>query len=315
MANICIDLGGTNIKAGIIEQNNLLIEESVSAQSAESFDALMDGLNLLIQDLLKRQNILLNDLNGIGICMPGIIDIHQKKVISINEKHVGAINFDFIAWAKSNFGSEIVLENDARAALAGEWQFGTGKGYNHIAMMTIGTGIGGAAMIDGKLLYGKHYQGGCLGGHFTVNLNGNLCTCGNKGCVESEASSWKLAEVLQQPKHKKLMQLMNPSYDYQTLFSLKRSGNKLANEIVSHHLHAWAAGIVNLIHAYDPQIVIISGGVMNSKDDILPFIEDYVKNHAWTPSHKVEIKASEETDTIALWGMNYLINKNEYNAK
>ncbi len=308
--NICIDLGGTNIKAGIIQNQKLLHSCNAESNSDSSFSAVMKTLQELILKMVSDTNLTLKDIGGIGLCMPGIIDVDNNKVIAINAKHAEAIHFDFNAWAKEAFKLPVVMENDARAALAGEWQNGAGKGYNDIVMMTIGTGIGGAALINGKLLHGKHYQAGCLGGHFTINYAGTDCNCGNLGCVESEASSWRLESIIKaEAGGEAFLQKMGGVIDYRLLFEQKRAGNAIATKVVEHNLRAWSAGIVNLIHAYDPEIVILSGGVMKSKEDIMPFFNNWVQKHAWTPSHNVNVIASSETDNIALWGMNYLVNK------
>ncbi len=200
------------------------------------------------------------------------------------------------------------MENDARAALVGEWQYGAGKDYNDIVMITLGTGVGGAAMIDGHLLYGKHYQAGCLGGHFTVNYDGNRCTCGNVGCVEAEASSWNLSKLLEE--HPDLTDISGNDgerIDFEQLFHLYEKGYGTAGDFIRHCTKVWSAGIVSMIHAYDPELVIISGGIMNSKQHILPFIRDWVDRYAWTPGGCVRVEAATSTANTALLGLSHLI--------
>jgi len=144
-------------------------------------------------------------------------------VISINEKFNDAIGYDFTKWAANKFNSPIVLENDARASLIGEWHFGSAKKFDNVVMITLGTGIGGSAVINGKVLRGKHFQAGCLIGHFTIDLNGKSCTCGNIGCVESISigSQWALSQYVKEDESYENSSFINESIiDFQTLFRL-----------------------------------------------------------------------------------------------
>lgn len=309
MINITIDLGGTRTKVGILKGNELLGYSIEDSSSQNSFSISIMNLTNQINKLLVDNSISENDINGVGLAFPGLVDVKQKKVISTNEKFNQAMEFNFRNWAKNNWNAKFKIENDARAALIGEWQFGIGKGSENIVMMTIGTGIGGVCLIEGKLLHGKHFQAGVLGGHFTINFKGNNCTCGNIGCVESEASTWKLKEVIS--NHKMFDESIlskKEILDFKTLFDAVRENDEVAMEIMKTSLRAWAAGVVNMVHAYDPEMVILHGGVLKSGDIITPFIQDYINKHAWTPWGKVKIVQSSSPDFAALWGMNYLCN-------
>ncbi|OHX63845.1 ROK family protein [Flammeovirga pacifica] len=308
MKNICIDLGGTNIKAGIIENDQLLYACNGPSMSDQSFLKVMNSIEKMIDEMMKKTNSMPSEYGGIGLCMPGIIDVDNNKVLAINAKHEEASSFNFNAWAQDKYHLPIVMENDARTALVGEWQHGEGRGVNDIVMMTLGTGIGGAAMINGKLLHGKHYQAGCLGGHFTINVHGDQCNCGNIGCVESQSASWRLKELIAKAKEGHTLLNGPQEIDFKVLFDLVREGNQIAKEVIDNILKVWSAGIVNMIHAYDPDVVIVSGGIMNSKDIILPFMKEWVAKYAWTAHHSVDIKASTHTENTALWGINYLVN-------
>jgi glucokinase len=179
-------------------------------------------------------------------------------------------------------------------------------------MVTLGTGIGGAAMVEGKLLRGRHFQAGCLGGHFTINLDGKPCNCGNVGCVEAEASSWSIPErARSDPGFSSSLLASAEVIDYMTLFSLARERDPLAERLVRHSINAWSSGIVNMIHAFDPERVIIGGGIMRSSDQILPHIAEYVKRHAWTPWGTVQIAAAQDMDNAALLGIGYLLQQHD----
>jgi glucokinase len=196
-------------------------------------------------------------------------------------------------------------------ATVGEWKFGAGLGSDDIVMVTVGTGIGTSVVIEGKLLRGKHYQAGCLGGHFTVNYSGKQCSCGNIGCVEAEAATWNLAALARNhPNYSNSALSKEEIIDFAALFKLAKSGDLIANEIKLHCLNVWTAGIISYIHAYDPEKVILGGGILKSQAEIVPYIQDKVDKHAWTPWGKVAIIASSLDDSAAIVGATFSLQNN-----
>jgi glucokinase len=313
MKSIVLDLGGTNIKTAIVQREKTYKISSIPFSSKTDF-------NITIQKITSRINLLINglqgginEINGIGLSIPGIVNIDENRVISINKKHDGAIDFDFNGWVKSHWNLPLVMDNDARAALIGEWKYGAGKGYEHIVMLTLGTGVGGAAMINGKLMYGKHFQAGCLGGHFTINFKGRQCTCGNIGCVESEASAWVLPELIRKSRYFSKKNMDSRAPDFKRFFELYEEKDLLAVDVIHHCRDAWAAGIISLIHAYDPEIVILGGGIMESGEYLLPYFQEWVDQLAWTPMEKVRIMKAQNINTSALLGLGYMLNSKNDN--
>jgi glucokinase len=201
-------------------------------------------------------------------------------------------------------------------ALLGEWQYGAGRAYNNLVMVTLGTGIGSAVLINGLLLKGKHFQAGNLGGHFVVNHRGTRCTCGNIGCVEAEASTWRLPSLLKEHSlFSKSSMKDEKALDFKTLFRHADNNDLVAKEVLDHCLSVWAAGIITMIHAFDPELIILSGGIMKSATVILPVLQEKVNQHAWTPWGKVKLVEARYPDSAALYGAEYLvrssINKNK----
>jgi glucokinase len=310
MNTIALDLGGTRLKIGIVNKGNILGTVLLDSFSNDGLSPRLPFIEQAIEKLLKDKDIQHDSIRGIGISVPGIVDSKEMKILSINKKFFDVTEIDFKKWAFDKWGLPVFIENDARAALIGEWQFGAGAGYDNLVMVTLGTGVGGAAIIEGSLLRGKHFVAGCLAGHFTINFNGNKCNCGNIGCVESEASSWSIAEIArdnalytQSPLSK--VELL----DYEQVFSYAKESDQLAEILVAHSLKAWSSGVVNLIHAYDPEKVIIGGGIMKSSEAILPFVRKYVSNHAWTPWGNVEIVCAQNPDWAGIQGVEYLFNQ------
>jgi len=304
---IAIDIGGTFIKIGLVNNENIIDKTSIKAYSEKEFKATMSDIESTINTLLNESSIKKEAIKGIGIGFPGLVDSDKMKVLSTNKKYDDAVDFDFLNWGLRTFNVPVFLENDARIALLGEWQFGAGKGIDNIVMVTFGTGIGTAVLLDGKLLKGKHFQAGNLGGHFTVNVNGYECTCGNLGCVEAEASTWRLADLLKSDSRYANSLIEGNRLDFESLFRFAAEGGELSQVVRDHCLEVWSAGIINQIHAYDPELVILGGGIMKSADVIIPFIKNKVNKHAWTPWGKVKIIQSKIPNRSALLGAYYLV--------
>jgi len=307
---IAIDIGGTFVKIGLVDNAEVVVKTSIKSHPKDKFLKTVIAIEHTINDLLNEYSFSQNDIEGIGIGFPGLIDSVAMKVLSTNKKYDDAIDFDFIKWGKEKFNTSILLENDARVALLGEWQFGAGKGVDNIVMVTFGTGIGSATLLEGKLLKGKHFQAGNLGGHFTINVNGFECTCGNLGCVEAEASTWKLADLLKSDPRYADSLIQGSQLHFESLFKFAAEGGELSKMVRDHCLEVWAAGVINQIHAYDPELVILGGGIMKSADVIIPFIKNKINKHAWTPWGEVQLKQSRIPNRSALLGAYYLVKNN-----
>jgi len=308
MKTIALDLGGTRLKLSLVADGKVIAETILPAFSDNGLIPRLKSIEEAVSLMLAGMKMEVSQLTGVGISIPGIVDTKQMRVLSINKKFIDVTGFDFNKWTEETWGIPVHLENDARAALIGEWQYGAGKGCDDLVLVTIGTGIGGAAMIEGKLLQGRHFQAGCLGGHFTINMHGSECTCGNVGCVEAEASTWKLPGLLRNhPGFAQSKASEAGLLDFETLFALAEQGDQTCIDVMNHCLDAWSAGIVTMIHAYDPEMVIIGGGVMKSEKIILPYIRQKVAQHAWTPWGRVKIESAHFTDQAGMLGIAYLL--------
>ena len=305
---IAIDLGGTIIKTGLFHDNDLVAYETSEASSSEGLKNSLGIMKETINRLLKLNKIPPDNIMGFGFSFPGLVDSTRNKVISTNKKYDDARGLDLNKWVKDNWNIPLFLENDARMALLGEWQNGVCRSCQDLVMVTLGTGVGSAVMIDGKLLKGKHFQAGNLSGHFTVNYNGNTCTCGNIGCMEAEASTWNLPDIINQQGPIKSSLLNNePVLDYEAVFRCAEKGDLLSKKVLDHCIKVWSAGIISMIHAFDPEVVIIGGGIMQSANNILPKLEEVIKKHAWTPWGKVRLLKARYVNRAALFGADYLI--------
>ena len=306
--SIGIDLGGTRIKLGLLKNGTIVEKKIFDAESAKGVQANLSNIETAIDHLLEKHQIKPGMLQGIGLSFPGLVDPVSKKIISTNKKYDDGPQLHLEEWAAQKWKTTFYIENDARMAAVGEWIFGAGRGSNDVVAVTIGTGIGTSAIIEGRLLRGKHFQAGCLGGHFTVQYKGNICTCGNIGCVEAQASTWNISEMVKtDPGFSKSSLSSEAHIDFYTVFKASQKNDALATRIKYECMNIWSAGIINLIHAYDPEIVVLGGGILNSKEEIIPYIQQRVAQYAWCPWGKVQIKASELMEDAAILGVAYCL--------
>ena len=305
---IAVDLGGTAIKFGLLLNAKLVDYAELAARPGTGLQQQLPALKADIDLLMEANQVSLNDLLGLGFSFAGLVDSDKNRILSTNKKYDDGPSVDLADWARSNWKCPLFAENDARMALLGEWQYGVGCGYDNIVMLTLGTGIGSAVLIEGKLLRGKHFQAGNLGGHLTVNYQGGKCTCGNIGCMESEASTWKLPELMQSHAGYAGSSLsQEETLDFEALFRNVTDHDPVAIEVLDHCISIWSSGIISMIHAFDPEVIVMSGGIMKSADLIMPRLQKRVEQYAWTPWGKVRLLKAKNINTAALFGADYLI--------
>jgi glucokinase len=311
MLALSLDMGGTHIGCGIVRDNELLGSTSLDSELAGSLESLLPCVAEALRALLKESDATAEECAGIAIGFPGIVDVRNGRILSTLKKYEDAIHRDLKRWAIEQFGLGLRIENDARMALLGEQYAGAAQGVQDVVMITLGTGIGGAAMMLGKLVRGAHAQAGCLGGHLPVNYRGRKCACGNVGCAEAEAAGWSLPGIVREtPGFEKSSLAGVAQIDFQALFAAALDGDAVACEVRQHCLDVWAADAVALIHAYDPEMVVFGGGVMQSADDILPFVEEHVDKHAWTSWGTPRVCAAILGGNAALLGAVPLLTEN-----
>ncbi|GAA3400475.1 ROK family protein [Paenibacillus hodogayensis] len=304
MNQIAVDFGGTNVKIGYVREGRIVAFGSIPAHSALGLLPRMKEVERVIRELGRNGSIPLEACGGIGIALPGVVDTKARKLLAIHEKYADAYGFPFEEWAAEAFSLPLVMENDARAALIGETSWGSARGERDAVLVIFGTGIGTAAMIDGKVLRGKHGQAGILGGHFSVASRGPVCNCGNTGCVEELASHRTLLVRAREEEGFSSSPLAAlPDWGYAELIRSWREGDPFAKKFVERLTEYWSAGIVNLIHAYDPETVIVSGGLMKSADVLLPLLRDAVMDKVWKAWGSVRFTVAADPESSVLLGL------------
>ena len=300
---LVLDLGGSHIGCAVVGNGRVLAESTIRTDAVSLTKHLPEIAAMLREDL-RRSGVAASSLRGLAIGYCGVVDGHSGEILSSLDKYRDARTGDLREWARVEFGLPIAMENDARLALLGEVYAGAAKGARDVVMVTLGTGIGGAVMLDGRLLMSRAGQAGALGGHLPVNFRGRLCACGAIGCAEAEASTAVLPAVCREtPGFAESALAGAERLDFATVFAASDAGDAVARRVLEHCIAVWSSLTVGLIHAYGPELVLFGGGVMHRGHEILVPIRGYVERHMWRTSAGVpRIEAAMLGKEAALLG-------------
>ena len=303
MIALAIDLGGSHAACAVVRDGAVLACRSLPVDGRKPLRGLLPLLGNTLHELVGSAQITPTDISALVFGFCGIVSVREKRVLATNKKFQDAPSLDLGAWCTGTFGLPFLLENDARLALLGESAFGAARAAQDVVMITLGSGIGGAALLNGRLLQSKHGLAGTIGGHLPVVLDGRLCSCGNRGCAEAEAGTVVLGEIYrQQPGSERGTLNSHPAIGFAELFAAADAGDKPAVTALEHCLRVWSALTVALIHAYDPEIVIFGGSVLKRATDILPRLQEYIDAHAWTPGRIVPLRRAALGSNAAILG-------------
>ena len=308
---IAIDLGGTSIKAGIVAGTEILVSEAIPANSRDGLAPQLPRVAELIERLRAGINLKPADCRGIGMAVPFLVDTVRQRILSVpREKYGDACGIDLPGWSRERLGMDLRIENDAHAALLGEWRYGAGRGSDDFVMLTLGTGIGCSVLMRGKPLRGKHFQAGVLGGHLIANPDrGAVCAaCPSSGCYEAESASQSLLrEAKAHPGYAKSALSSEKVVDFAALFAHAGRGDAVAVAVRDRCIRYWTALMVSVIHAFDPDRIVVGGGVSEGAElrPVLAAIQEDVNKHAWIVE-PVEIRAAELGNRAGLIGITTL---------
>lgn len=297
MYYIGVDLGGTNIAAGIVdEKGNLLRKASIPTGAEREADEVIKDMAGLCRKLTDEQGITVDDVEYAGVATPGTADHDNGIVVYAN--NLRFLNYPLADKLKEFLGvKKVLIENDANAAAKGEAACGAAKGYANSVMITLGTGLGGGIIIDNKIYSGFNYAGAELG-HMVIEVDGLPCSCGRKGCWEAYSSATglinmtkvKLAETKDTIMHE--MVAHDGKVSGRTAFDAMRKGDKAAKEVVDKYIYYLAMGIVNIINIFQPEVLVIGGGICNEKHYLTDPLMDIVDKEQYSrnSTKKTEIR-------------------------
>ena len=309
-----VDLGGTNIAAGAMTEDGSksFAMRSIPTHSAMGDEAVAERIVTLVEDVIsatiEATDSVRSDFLGVGIGAPGPLD--RRHGVVLVAPNLGWKDFPLRQRIHERLSLPTTLDNDANCATFGEWWQGAARGGTNVVGLTIGTGIGGGLILDGHLYHGSSDMAGEIG-HTTIDLNGRHCKCGNYGCLEAYASGPAIAtrarEVLVREEGESSIPAMVDGkladITAQIVYDAAKAGDPVANEIVRDTARYLGAGIANLLNIFNPDIVVIAGGVTEAGDALFVPMRAEVRRRAFGPAVKaVRIVPGELPGTAGVVG-------------
>jgi len=302
-----IDIGGTNIVAGTVAEDGsevlgLVSEPTLAEQGAEG--VLSRIMKLARASMAAARG---KEIAGLGIGSPGPLDTTTGVVLLT--PNLGWVNFPLRDRVAGALGMPATLDNDANCAIFGEWWRGAARGASHVVGLTIGTGIGGGIVLAGRVYRGKSDIAGEIG-HMTIDLNGRRCKCGNYGCLEAYASGPAIAaraiEGIEAGAESSLPRYVNGDLariTAQIVYEAAHDGDGYALEVVHDTAKFLGAGVANVVNIFNPEVVVICGGVTLAGDKLFLPLRSEVKRRAFKPAVEAcRIVPGELTGTAGVYG-------------
>lgn len=267
---IGIDIGGTTIKGVIINHNgDILRESSIATPASGNGEELCDKVVALVNEMVMGYSGFKSSFGGIGIGCPGLID--SKRSVVVFSGNLGLNYFPLGRTVSERLGMPVKITNDANAAALGEAKFGAGKKYTDSILITLGTGVGGGIVVDGKLYEGGR-SAGIEVGHTVIEVDGNPCTCGRKGCFEAYSSATALINKTRQVMIENRNSAMWEKYLPETVIGKTAfeyaDTDEAVRSVVNWYVKYLACGIINLANVFRPQVIMLGGGVSNQKEKL-----------------------------------------------
>lgn len=295
MYHIGIDLGGTNIAAGVVtREHRLVCKASVPTALPRSAESLADGILELSMDMLKENHMELSQIESLGIGIPGTVNKSAGMIEYAN--NFGFDNVPFIAMLQQRFPFPVMAENDAKAAAWAEYLTGAGAGCRSMVMVTLGTGVGGGIILNGKLWDGCNSAAGEIG-HMVVERGGRSCTCGRRGCLEAYASATALVqsarEAASQAPDSMLAALCGgdlSKLDGKAVFQAAEAKDPAAAAVMDTFIQYLAEGTANLINILQPELLCVGGGLSGAGDGLLLPLREAVAPMIHSKNSKVNTR-------------------------
>lgn len=282
-----IDLGGTNIAVGIVDENNKIIGRAtaktiVPCAPEEMCDRLAEVAFAAIDDA----KISIDDIPWVGIGCPGTVNRATGIVEFANNLHFK--NFELSKLLGQRMNKKIIIENDANAAAYGEYMAGALHGATNALAITLGTGVGSGIIVDGKIYSGTNFAAGEMG-HTVIVYNGRQCNCGRRGCWERYASATGLIITTKEAMEKadksspiwKLTEGNLNNVTGRTAFDAMRAGDPVGQQVVDEYIAYLGCGLVNCINTFQPDILCIGGGICNEGETLLKPLREYIEKEQY----------------------------------
>lgn len=283
---IGIDLGGTNIVAGVVDENyNIIAKASTKTNCPRPEKEIADDMAKMALQAVENAKLSIKDIEWVGVGSPGIAN--SSTGILEYSNNLGFKNTPLVKYIQETIDKPVFIENDANAAAYGEYVAGAAKGARNAVCITLGTGVGAGIVIDGKIYSGSNFAGAEIG-HTVIEVDGAQCSCGRKGCFEAYSSATGLIRMTKEAMAAHPESVMNKMAEEKgkvtarTSFDAMRAGDEAAKNVVDKYIKYLAAGITNAINIFQPDVLCIGGGVCNEGDPLLLPVKALVKEEVYT---------------------------------
>lgn len=285
MYNIGIDLGGTNIKVGLVnEKFEIIAKASTPTDLPRPAEAVCKSIVDTVWKVLNEAKVTIGEVESIGIGTPGVAN--RNSGIVLYSCNLDFKNTDLRSLIKKYLDKPVYVENDANAAAFGEVLAGAGKGFKDVIVVTLGTGVGGGIIIDGKIYTGFNFCGAELG-HTVIEYNGRQCSCGRKGCFEAYSSATALInmtkESMEANKDSKMWEIAGSldNVDGKTAFDGMRADDAAAKAVVDMYIEYLGCGLTNIINTFQPEMLLIGGGICKEGENLTKPLGEIVKRDSY----------------------------------
>lgn len=285
---IGLDLGGTKILTALIKNTGDITDRVVlNTPSNQGDQAIRDQIVASIQMLLDKTGVSHEQILGVGVGTAGVIDSRQSVIVQAT--NLGLNNAPIGSWIKDAFGFAVRIGNDANVAAVGEWLFGAGKGHQDVIYVTVSTGIGAGIISGGHLIKGTSDSAGEFG-HISIEPEGPLCPCGNRGCLELYASGTALGKrverMLEAGEKSPFLEEQTAPLTSKEIAQAAAAGDPLALRAFEETGYYLGIGLTSMIHIFNPELIICGGGVMNAGDYLLPAVEKIIQDRCISTMRK-----------------------------
>ena len=280
MYRVGIDLGGTNIVAGVVnDRHEIVAFAKCKTACPRPSEEIVADMARMTREAVKKAGITMDEVKGVGVGSPGVCN--KDTGVVERAANLGFENLPICAMLSEMLGKKVYIENDANAAALGEFIAGAAKDVNNCVCITLGTGVGGGVIIDGKVFAGSNFAGTELG-HTVIEVDGELCSCGRRGCWEAYASATGLIRqtrrAMEEHRDSKMWDIAGSldKVDGRTPFEAMRAGDAAGKAVVDRYIYYIAVGLINMINIFQPEILCVGGGICKEGETLLAPLRKYI---------------------------------------
>lgn len=313
-----IDLGGTNIVAGVVDQDcNVIVKQKVKTKMPRPAEEIIEDMAIVARKAVESAGLTMEQIENVGVGTPGTAN--KKTGVVEYSNNLQWDNVDLVGLLEKKLEKKVYIENDANAAAFGEYLSGAGKGYNSLVAITLGTGVGGGVITDGKILTGFSFAGAELG-HTVIVAHGKRCTCGRHGCLEAYASATGLIaltkEAMKQDHYSAMWDICEADLEKvngKTAFDGMRVKDQTAQRVVDSYIDYLSIGVANFINVFQPEILCIGGGICKEGDTLIkPLTEKVIhQTYARKEENRTKIVVAKLGNDAGLIGAAMLGNESK----